>query len=541
MSEPDKGLGLPIAIFASAQFVMVLDSSVMNVSISQIVKDLDTTIQGVQLAITAYTLVMAALMLAGAKLGDILGRDRTFAIGLAVYGLGSLTTALSPNLTVLLIGWSLIEGIGAALVVPAIVSLIAATYTGKQRALAFGIVGGVAGAAIAAGPLIGGWFTTELSWRYVFAGETLIVIVILFLRRRLQKAPAVEHPPKLDFVGVALSTLGLGFAVFGILKSSEWGLIEPRGALTIGGEEITPFGFSAVPFLILAGVGFIAAFALWEERRERKGLDTLLDRSLLRIKQLRAGLTTLAMQQLILLGTFFVLPVYLQVVLGLDAFESGKRLFPMSVSMFIAALAGPRLAAGFAPKRVAQIGLLALTAASVFLLATIDVELRGTAFALSLTLFGVGAGLLLSQLGNVIMSSVEPAKINEAGGLQGTAQNLGASLGTALIGAVLIAAMTNGFVSQIEDNPAITPPVQERVTQIAQKGIPVVPVDDIERAAIDEGVPADEAKAIADHYGDAQLQGLKRALLAVAFFALLSLWFTRGLPGRAQAPAARAP
>jgi EmrB/QacA subfamily drug resistance transporter len=539
--DAGKGLGLPIAIFASAQFVMVLDSSVMNVSISQIVEDLDTTIQGVQLAITAYTLVMAALMLAGAKLGDILGRDRTFALGLAVYGLGSLTTALSPNLTVLLIGWSLIEGIGAALVVPAIVSLIAATYSGPQRALAFGIVGGVAGAAIAAGPLIGGWFTTELSWRYVFAGETVIVIAILLLRRRLGSAPAVEHPPRLDLVGVALSTLGLGFAVFGILKSSEWGLIAPRGALTIGGEEITPFGFSAVPFLILAGVGFIAAFVIWEERRERHGQDTLLDRSLLKIRQLRAGLSTLLMQQLILLGTFFVLPVYLQVVLGLDAFESGKRLFPMSVSMFIAALAGPRLAAGFAPKRVAQVGLLALTAASVFLLATIDVELRGTAFALSLTLFGVGAGLLLSQLGNVIMSSVEPAKINEAGGLQGTAQNLGASLGTALIGAVLIAALTNSFVSQVEDNPAITPPVRERVTQIAQKGIPVVPVDDIEQAALDKGVPAEEAKAIADVYGEGQLQGLKRALLAVAIFALLSLWFTRGLPGRAQAPAARAP
>jgi EmrB/QacA subfamily drug resistance transporter len=541
MSDADKGLGLPIAIFASAQFVMVLDSSVMNVSISQIVKDLDTTIQGVQLAITAYTLVMAALMLAGAKLGDILGRSRTFALGLAIYGLGSLTTALSPNLTVLLIGWSLIEGLGAALVVPAIVSLIAATYSGRQRATAFGIVGGVAGAAIAAGPLIGGWFTTELSWRYVFAGETLIVMAILLLRRRLQAAPAVEHPPKLDVVGVALSSLGLGFAVFGILKSSEWGLIEPRGALTIGGEEITPFGFSAVPFLILAGLGFIAAFVMWEERRERKGLDTLLDRSLLKIKQLRAGLSTLAMQQLILLGTFFVLPVYLQVVLGLDAFESGKRLFPMSVSMFIAAMLGPRLAAGFAPKRVAQVGLLALVAASVFLLGTIDVELRETGFALALTLFGIGAGLLLSQLGNVIMSSVEAAKINEAGGLQGTAQNLGASLGTALIGAVLIAALTNGFVSKVEDNPAVTPPVRERVTQIAQKGIPVVPVDDIEQAALDEGVPSNEAKAIADDYGDAQLQGLKRALLAVAIFALLSLWFTRGLPGRAQAPAARAP
>ena len=531
--DAGRGLGLPIAIFASAQFVMVLDSSVMNVSISQIVADLDTTIQGVQLAITMYTLVMAALMLAGAKLGDILGRDRTFAIGLAVYGLGSFTTALSPNLTVLLIGWSLIEGLGAALVMPAIVSLIAATYGGRERALAFGIVGGVAGAAIAAGPLIGGWFTTELSWRYVFAGETAIVIVILLLRRRLQRAPAVEHPPKLDLVGVTLSTLGLGFMVFGILKSSEWGLIEPRGALTIGGREITPFGFSAVPFLILAGLGFLAAFALWEERREHQGRDTLLDRSLLRIEQLRAGLSTLLMQQLILLGTFFVLPVYLQVVLGLDAFESGKRLFPMSVSMFIAALAGPRLAAGFAPKRVAQAGLLALVAASVFLLGTIDVELNETEFAVSLALFGVGAGLLLSQLGNVIMSSVDPAKINEAGGLQGTAQNLGASLGTALIGAVLIAALTSGFTSRVEDNPAISAPVRERVTQVAQKGIPVVPVDDVERAVVEAGVSADEASAIADDYGKAQLHGLKRALGAVAIFAVLSLWFTRRLPGRA--------
>jgi EmrB/QacA subfamily drug resistance transporter len=531
--EARQGLGLPIAIFASAQFVMVLDSSVMNVSISQIVADLDTTIQGVQLAITAYTLVMAALMLAGAKLGDILGRDRTFAIGLAVYGVGSLTTALSPNLTVLLLGWSLIEGLGAALVVPAIVSLIAATYTGPQRALAFGIVGGVAGAAVAAGPLIGGWVTTEFSWRYVFAGEVVIVALILLQRKKLTRPPAIERPPKLDVAGVVLSAVGLGLVVFGILKSSEWGLIEPRGALTIDGQEITPFGFSVVPFFILGGIGFLAAFAIWEERREREGLDTLLDRSLLKVVQLRAGLTTLMMQQLILLGTFFVLPVYLQVVLGLDAFETGKRLFPMSVTMFIAALLGPKLAAGFAPKRVAQVGLIALAVASLVLLGTIDVELDTTQFALALGLFGVGAGLLLSQLGNVIMSSVGPAKINEAGGLQGTAQNLGASLGTALIGAVLIAALTNGLVDRVEQNPAIPPPVRERVADAAQAGIPVVPVAEVQQVALDEGVTPDQAEAIADDYGEAQLHGLERAIGAVGIFALLSLWFTRGLPGRA--------
>jgi EmrB/QacA subfamily drug resistance transporter len=528
-----RGLGLPIAIFASAQFVMVLDSSVMNVSISQIVADLDTTIQGVQLAITAYTLVMAALMLAGAKLGDILGRDRTFAIGLAVYGLGSFTTAISPSLGVLLLGWSLVEGIGAALVVPAIVSLIAATYSGKERALAFGIVGGVAGAAVAAGPLIGGWVTTELSWRYVFAGEVVIVLAILLLRRRLVRAPATPHPPKLDIIGVLLSAAGLGLVVFGILKSSEWGLVEPRGAMTVGGTEVTPFGFSVVPFLILLGGGFLAWFALWEERRERSGRDVLLDRSLLRIAPLRAGLLTLMMQQLILLGTFFVMPVYLQVVLGLDAFETGKRLFPMSVTMFLAAMLGPRLAAGLAPKRVAQAGLLALMLASLLLLGTIDVELSETEFAVALAIFGVGAGLLLSQLGNVIMSSVDPAKTNEAGGLQGTAQNLGASLGTALIGAVLIAALSSGFVSRIEENPAVPQSARDRIVHAAEKGIPIVPVDDVEKAATGAGLPADQAKAVAGDYGDAQLQGLKRAIGAVAVFALLALWFTRRLPGRA--------
>jgi len=203
---------------------------------------------------------MAALMLAGAKLGDILGRDRTFAVGLAVYALGSFITAISPNLTVLLIGWSLIEGLGAALVIPAIVSLIAATYSGAQRALAFGIVGGVAGAAIAAGPLIGGWVTTELSWRYVFVGEVVIVAVILVVRRRMRRVPPAAARPRLDVVGVALSAAGLGLVVFGILKSSSWGLIEPReGGIELAREvvellETRPWAGHAGSRAVLAAV-----------------------------------------------------------------------------------------------------------------------------------------------------------------------------------------------------------------------------------------------------------------------------------------------
>ncbi|MDP9135343.1 MAG: MFS transporter, partial [Actinomycetota bacterium] len=375
--------------------------------------------------------------------------------------------------------------------------------------------------------------TTELSWRYVFAAETVIVIAILVLRRQLRPAPRLAQPPRLDAVGVALSATGLGLAVFGVLKSSQWGWIEPLGALTIDGTEITPLGFSVVPFLILAGLALLAGFASWEERRERLGLDTLLDRSLLKIETLRAGLSTLMMQQLILLGTFFILPVYLQVVLGLDAFETGKRLFPMSVAMLVAALGGPRLAAIFAPKRVAQAGLVALVAAAVVLLGTIDVELNGGTFALALALFGVGAGLLLSQLGNVIMSSVEPEQTNEAGGLQGTAQNLGASLGTAVIGSVLIAALTSGFVAKVEQNPDLPQQARARIVDAASAGIPVVPVDQVQQVARENGLSEEQASSVADDYGDAQLDGLKRALGAVAVLAFLSLWFTRRLPGQA--------
>ena len=526
---------LPMLILASAQFIMVLDSSVMNVAISQIVEDLDTTIQGVQTAITLYTLVMAAFMLLGAKLGDILGRNRAFAIGLAIYGVGSLTTALSPNLPVLLIGWSGIEGFGAVLVVPAIAALTAATYEGKDRALAYALLGGTAAIAVAAGPLIGGWVTTEFTWRYVFAAETVVVIFILFLRGQIAQAPAAERRPQLDIVGVALSSAGLGLIVVAILRSSVWGIVKPRTPPTINGTEITPLGFSVVPFMVLGGLALLWAFVAWQQRRARQGQDQLLDTALLGISQLRAGLSTLVGQQLVLMGTFFVIPVYLQVVLGLDAFETGKRLLPLSVAMLVFALLGPRIAGRRSPKVVAQIGLVGVSIGALVMLGTLDVELNDTGFRVALVFVGAGAGLLASQLGNVIMSSVAPTQTSEAGGLQGTAQNLGASLGTALIGAVLLASLANGFSERITDNPDVPTAAQETIVAKADEGIDIVPVDDVEDAALEGGLRPDQASAVADDYSDAQLEALRLSLGAVALAALLSLWATRQLPSKALA------
>jgi len=521
---------LPIAILAAAQAIMVLDTSVMNVAISQIVEDLDTTVQGVQTALTLYTLVMAAFMLVGAKMGDILGRNRVFAIGLLVYGAGSLTTALSPNLTVLLVGWSGVEGLGAVLVIPAIAALTAATYRGADRAMAYAILGAVTAVSVAAGPIIGGWVTTYYSWRYVFATETIVVILLLLFRAQLAQAPAAERRPRLDGVGILLSSSGLGLFVLAILKASTWGFVTPRNPPTIGSHAITPLGFSPTPLLALIGLGLFGAFVIWQDRRASRGQDQLLDTTLLKSSQLRAGLTTMMGQQFVLMGSFFVLPIYLQIVLGYDAFETGKRLLPLSISMLVFALIGPRIAARRSPRTVAQAGLVLLSIGAIVMLQTLSATLNELGFKLALALLGAGAGLLASQLGNVIMSSVPPTQTSEGGGLQGTAQNLGSSLGTALIGAVLLSALTTGFSEQIAHNTAIPAATRDTLVAKAAKGIPIVPVADAEQAATKAGLPQDQATAVAADYGDAELEALRKALGGVALAAILVLWFTRRLP-----------
>jgi MFS family permease len=417
------------------------------------------------------------------------------------------------------------------LVVPAIAALTAANYEGKDRALAYALLGGIAAVAVAAGPLIGGWVTTRFTWRYVFAAETVVVIGIVFLRGQIARAPGSERRPRLDVVGVGLSSCGLGLVVFAILRSSVWGFVQPRSAPIINGTEITPLGFSVVPFMVLGGLALLWGFVAWEQRRKLQGQDQLLDTALLQIPQLRAGLSTLVGQQLVLMGTFFVIPVYLQVVLGLDAFETGKRLLPLSAAMLVFALLGPRLAARRSPRVVACLGLVAVSIGALVMLGTLDVELNETGFKLALALIGAGAGLLASQLGNIIMSAVASDKTSEAGGLQGTAQNLGSSLGTAIIGAVLLGSLATGFGERIVANPAVPPAAREQIVANAKQGIDIVPVGAVERAAMDGGLTRDQAHAVATDYGEAQLDALRLALGAVALAALLSLWFTRRLPG----------
>ncbi|MCB0952025.1 MAG: MFS transporter [Microthrixaceae bacterium] len=503
---------------------MVLDQSVMNVSISQLVEDFDTTVTTIQAVITLYCLVMAMLMLTGGKIGDIIGRRRAFTIGLVIYACGSAVTAVAPSVAVLALGWSILEGVGAALVLPALAALIAGNFEGPDRKVAYAVIGGVAGAGIAIGPILGGWATTELSWRIVFVGEVVLVLFILAMVRLIADAARSGKPPRLDGVGSALAATGLGAVVLGTLQSSTWGWLAPKDS------PVEPFGFSLTVFVIAGGGVLLWGFVRWQRHRESRGSDPLVHLDLLRIAPLRSGLIGLFSQNLILMGVFFVIPLYLQLVIGLDALETGIKMLPVSITMFIASAAGSRLSDRLPVRTVVRAGLLTTVVAVLALLSTIRPDLGDAGFAVSMAVLGIGMGLIVSQLGNVVQSSVDASGRGEAGGLQYTGQQLGSSLGVALIGAIVLAGLTGAFVAKVDDDPRVGDEIASQLAQAAAPGVDFVTSDQFGAAVDGAGLDDATSAAVVDNYESAQLQALKAGLLAAGLLALMSLAFTRDLP-----------
>jgi MFS family permease len=387
------------------------------------------------------------------------------------------------------------------------------------------VIGGVAGAGIAVGPILGGWATTEYSWRIIFAGEVLLVGLILVMTPKVADSVRTGPAPKLDLVGTVLSAAGLGLVVLGVLQSSTWGWVKPKED-----SPVEPFGFSLTIFVIGAGAALLWAFTRWQAHREATGRDPLVHLALLKIDSLRAGLIGLFSQNLILMGVFFTIPLYLQLVLGLDALETGLKMLPVSVAMFIASAAGSRLSARFPIRSIVRVGLVLAMIAALMLLSTIQPELDESSFAWAMAVLGVGMGLLASQLGNVVQSSVDASGRGEAGGLQFTGQQLGSSLGVALLGAVVLSGLTSAFVSNISDDERISSSVSQQVGVAAGGGIDFVSSDQISAAAQDAGLDEPTTQALVDDYESAQLQALKTGLLAAAILALVSLAFTGSLP-----------
>src|SRR6266516_1456730 len=452
-----RGAGLVLLTLASGQFLMTLDSSVMNVSIATVAKDVGTTVTGIQTAITLYTLVMAMFMVTGGKLGSMVGRRRAFAIGCLIYGIGSLTTALAPSLAILVLGWSFLEGIGAALIMPAIVALVAGNFPPRGRPRAYGLVMAAGAIAIAVGPLIGGFATTYFSWRRVFAGEVLLVWL---------------------FLG-------------------------------------------------------------WERRLEARGAEPLVRPELLANHELTGGLLLFFYQFLVQAGLFFAIPLYLSVALGLSAIETGVRILPLSLTLLLAAAGIPRFFPNVSPRLVVRLGLLAMLAGIVALFTSIDPSAGAEIVTVPLLLAGLGIGALASQLGAVTVSAVPDEQSAEVGGLQNTGTNLGASIGTALAGSILIAALTASFLQGIEQNPAVPASVKTQANVKLAGGVPFLSDADLQAALDKAGVGKGASTAILDVNQQARLDGLRAALVALAAIALLALSTAPRIPTKQPGSAPR--
>ena len=523
-SRAAQAASVVLLTLCAGQFLMALDSSVMNVSIATVADDLNTTVTGIQTAIVMYTLVMAMLMVTGGKIGSIIGRKRAFTIGLVIYCSGSLTTAISPNLGVLLLGWSLLEGIGAALIMPAIVALIASNFPAEGRPRAYGLIGAAGAIAIAVGPLIGGLATTYASWRWVFAGEVIVGAGILLFSRRIADEP-IEHPPHLDALGSVLWALGMGLAIFGVLRSGEWGwVIANDGAPTVFGA------LSPVIWLLLGGLIAIRLFMVHVRRLEATGGEPLVTPSLFKNQQMTGGLVMFFFQFVVMMGLFYVIPLYLSVALGLSAIDTGIKITPLSITMLIAAAGIPKFFPAASPRRVVELSLVAAVVGIVVLFVSMDVDASAAIVTGPLLLIGLAMGGLASQLGSVTVSAVSDELSPEVGGLQNTATQFGASLGTALAGSVLIASLTASFMTGIAENPAVPQQVVSQATVELAAGVPFISDAQLTSSLEQAGVDQSTTQAIVDENEKARVDGLRSALALLAIVALIALFFTKQIP-----------
>ncbi len=433
MAENQYKWGVVI-VACMAIFIIVLDSSAMNVAITTLVVELNTTLSTIQAIIALYALIIASFMLFGSKLQDILGRKRTFLIGLIIYASGTVIATFSINAGMLLVGWAVLEGIGAALILPATTTLVGSSYEGKDRVTAFGLWGGIAAMGVAIGPIVGGFFTTYLTWRLVFGSELIFVVLIFLFRNYLTESTPTLKWKDLDIIGAILSIVSLILVVLGILLLTK------------------PQNWTYVPILVGSGALLFLIFLLWERRRINNGLEPLSDISLLKNRIFGLGNINFIISQIPLAGFLFIIPVFLQQVTKVNAFTTGLALFPASITILIFSLLGAKLSSSLGSRSIIMIGFV-VSAVGAFILSTsfnlytqvIDI-IPGT------VVFGMGIGFLLSQLTNLTMSAARNDQETDAAGFLNAFKNLGYSVGTALIGVLLILGIFGGITASVESS-----------------------------------------------------------------------------------------
>ena len=429
-------------LLAMAMFVLVVDTSLMNVSISAVVRDIGTTVSGVQSAIALEALVSAAFILIGSKIGDLIGRKLAYVLGLLGYAVGALAMAFAQSLTAIIVFWAVVGGLGASLLLPAMQSLIHGNFEGAAQKKAYALVGASAAIAAAVGPLLGGFVTTYLSWRVGFLFEVAVIAVVLSGIRLVHDVPYTGSR-RIDLVGALLSVLAMGGIVLGILIWQE------------GGESV--FGVLAI------GVVAMVLLVYWLRRRKRQGKPTLLDPDLFRSKVFESGVSGQLLQQIALGGTMIVLPIYLQMVLEYNALKAGLSLAPLSLTMFAVAVVAGKKAAKRRPAGLIRLGFAILTIGLVLLIPIVPRADSGWWLVIPLIIAGCGLGLLVSQLNNYTLSPISDERVSEAAGVNSAAGSFGLSFGLAFAGAIMLATLSLSFTSLATASTVLSPGEQQQV------------------------------------------------------------------------------
>ncbi|SFT90825.1 MFS transporter [Arthrobacter sp. ov118] len=450
-------------LLGMAMFVLVVDTSIMNVSISAVVKDIDSTVSDLQAAIALEALVSAAFILIGGKVGDLIGRKRAYVLGLCGYAVGAIAMTLAQSIVPILIFWALIGGLGASLLLPAMQSLIHGNFDGAARKRVYALVGASAAIAAAVGPLLGGFITTFLSWRVAFLLEAVIIAVVLSGIKLVKDVP-YTGPREFDVVGSVLSVVGMGGVVLGILVWQE------------GGE--------AVGALIIIGMAGLGSLVYWLKRRERLNKAMLLDPELLRAPAFRLGATQQMLQQIALGGTMIVLPIYLQMVLEYNAMQAGLSISPLSLSMFAVALLAGRRAGARRPASIIRWGFILLMAGLIAILPVVPRADSGWWLLIPLVIAGCGLGLLVSQLNNYTLSPISDERVSEAAGVNSAAGSFGLSFGLAFAGAIMLASLSIIFTSMATSSTVLPPAEQQQVAQVLEEDAQILSNTELEELLV---------------------------------------------------------
>ena len=523
-------LWAPLVAVSLAMFIVVVDSTMMNVAVPTIVRDLETNVSSVQGTIALYSLVMAALMLTGGKIGAIYGVKRMFTLGIVIYGVGTLLAAFSWNIYALAFGWSLLEGIGAALVMPLAFTLIAANYDGRQRALCFGVLAGVQASAAAVGPILGGVLTTYLSWRWGFGGEVIIALLIFPLLPFVRELTSRERTVELDWWGTIFSTAGMLLIVLGFLAAGRYGWWSSRRTFELFDTRIHLFGLSPTPILIAIGLALIVVFVHWQIHRESIGKSPLVRMRVLTNTRFMAGATTYIMRSAFLSGLLFVLPLYMQSALEFTAFQSGLAILPFSLATFVVSLTTASWNERLSAKFLIQLGLVLLAIGILTCYWSIDVDMTISSFLLPTSLLGIGLGLVMAQLVNLTLSYVQPDDTAEASGVNNAFGELGNSFGTAVIGSLLLSFFLHGLVNDILRTGRLELAPGERQQLILR----LEDADDIETEAGQSGLvdalPESVREDLPNIFDDHAVLAMKETLVVVLLLILLTLLASTFLP-----------